>query len=46
MADGGLTQFISYLVNLVRCDNGTASNAFYAQIHKTLVANLKNETEN
>jgi len=36
MADGGLRQFISYLLNLVRCDNGSASNAISAQISKTL----------
>ncbi|MET4083531.1 hypothetical protein ABIB40_003503 [Pedobacter sp. UYP30] len=36
MADGGLCSFISYLFNLVRYDNGSASNAISAQIFKTL----------
>ena len=36
LADGGLRQFISYLINLVLCDNGSASNTISAQIFKTL----------
>ena len=40
MADSGLCQFISYLLNLVRYDNGSASNAISAQISKTLGARL------
>jgi hypothetical protein len=36
MADGGLRQFISYLINLVRYNNGSASNAISAQIFKPL----------
>ena len=34
MADGGLRQFISYLINLVLGDNGSASNPISAQIFK------------
>ncbi|MET4083527.1 hypothetical protein ABIB40_003499 [Pedobacter sp. UYP30] len=40
MADSGLRQFISYLLTLVRYDNGSASNAISAQISKTLPASL------
>jgi len=40
MADGGLSQFISYLHNSVLCDNGSASNAISAQIFKTLGATI------
>ena len=36
MADGGLRYFISYLLNLVLAENGTANNAISAQIFKTL----------
>ncbi|MET4084292.1 hypothetical protein ABIB40_004272, partial [Pedobacter sp. UYP30] len=36
MADSGSRQFISYLLNLVRYDIGSASNAISAQICKTL----------
>ncbi|MET4084250.1 hypothetical protein ABIB40_004226 [Pedobacter sp. UYP30] len=36
MADIGLRKVISYLLNLVLCDNGSASNAISAQIFKTL----------
>ncbi|MET4084233.1 hypothetical protein ABIB40_004207 [Pedobacter sp. UYP30] len=36
MADGGSTQVFRYLLNLVRYDNGSASNAISAQIFKTL----------
>ncbi len=36
MADGGLRKVIRYLLNLVRYDNGSASNAISAQISKTL----------
>ncbi|MET4084270.1 hypothetical protein ABIB40_004247 [Pedobacter sp. UYP30] len=36
MADGGLLQFIRYLLNLVRYEEGCASNAISAQIFKTL----------
>ena len=41
MADGGLRLFISYLVNLVRAENGTAINAIYAQIFKTLPPSIR-----
>lgn len=41
MADGGLRYFISYLLKLVRYDNGSASNAISAQISKTLAATLR-----
>ncbi|MET4084020.1 hypothetical protein ABIB40_003993 [Pedobacter sp. UYP30] len=41
MADGGLRKFIGYLLNLVRCDNGSASNAISAQIFKTLWVTLR-----
>lgn len=39
--NGGLRKFISYLPNLVRYEIGPASNAIYAQIFETLVANVK-----
>jgi hypothetical protein len=32
MADGGLRKLISYLLNLVRAEKGSASNAISAQI--------------
>jgi hypothetical protein len=44
MADGGLSKFISYLLNLVRCDNGSASNAISAQIFKPLAASKNPQT--
>jgi hypothetical protein len=44
MADGGLRQFIGYLLNLVGYDNGSASNAISAQISKTLAVMLTTRT--
>ena len=38
MANSGLRQYISYLLNLVGGDNGSATNAISAQICKTLGA--------
>ena len=42
MAEGALRNFISYLLNLVRYDNGFTSNAISAQIFKTLAVSLEN----
>jgi hypothetical protein len=36
MADGGSNQVFRQLINSVRYDNGSASNAISAQISKTL----------
>lgn len=44
MAEGGSSQFISYLLNLVQCDNGSASDAISAQIFKTLAATVTEKT--
>jgi|GEM_PF-46189 len=41
MADGGLRQFISYLLKLVRYDNGSESDTISAQIFKPLAVRLK-----
>jgi hypothetical protein len=43
MADGGLRQFIGYLLNLVLYDNGSASNAISAQIRQSLPLIVKND---
>jgi hypothetical protein len=46
MADGGLTKVFRYLFRPLRCDNGSASNAIYAQIFKTLWASIQNNDMN
>ena len=43
MADCGLRNFISYLFSLVLAENGTAINAIYAQISKTLAVMLADD---
>ncbi|OAQ38504.1 hypothetical protein A5893_13850 [Pedobacter psychrophilus] len=43
MADGGLCYFISYLINLMRCDNGSASNAISAKFFKTLAVIINDD---
>jgi hypothetical protein len=40
MADGGLSKFCAFLINLVRAENGSASNAISAQIFNPLAVNV------
>jgi hypothetical protein len=44
MADGGSNQVFRQLINSVRYDNGSASNAISAQISKTLAVILRTTT--